>query len=81
MTAMFVSGTGDGLEPALQGGAAFLVDKAYIGMFTTIAFSDLMARIVGGPLISKLLFIGYEGTNRLEGLFRRLRGKLWPLFK
>lgn len=66
-------GLSEGLEPALQGLATSLIDPSWVArMFTTIARYDLLARIVFGPAMASLLFVGHsakgDGIWRLEGL-------------
>lgn len=67
--AVFFTGIGEGLEPTLQGVAAFVVDESYTArMFTVIATLEGTGRLVGGPLMTWLFFAGYEGENKLFGL-------------
>ena len=66
---MAICGIGEGLEPALQGIAAAMVDKAHTAsMFTNIAFVDLTARIIGGPLMYRLLDIKASHSSLSAGL-------------
>lgn len=45
-----------------------MIDKSHTArMFTNVAFLDLTARIIGGPLMDQLLFAGNETTSPLEG--------------
>ncbi len=83
---MAISGTGEGLEPALQGLATSMVDKSHTArMFTNVAFLDLTARIIGGPLMTNLLYIKIkESSFRFEGLsflISAVRSLLLPLFR
>jgi hypothetical protein len=66
--AVFSSGLGEGLEPTLQGVAAFLVDESHTArMFTIIASLESAGRLVGGPLMTWLFFADYDGANKLFG--------------
>lgn len=67
--AIFIWGLGEGLEPGLQGLAMFFVEEGYTArMFAIIARLNLIGEMIGGPLMAKLLLIGYKGRFQLEGL-------------
>lgn len=66
---MAICGLGEGLEPALQGISASMVDKSHTGrMFTNVAFVDLTARILGGPLMYKILEVKSADSHLSAGL-------------
>lgn len=58
-------GLGEGLEPSLQSVASSLVGKDATGrMFAAVAALETFAQMIAGPLMAKLLSVGF-GLNQL----------------
>ena len=67
--ALFICGLSEGEEPALQGLATSLIDRAYHArLFTSVAVLEILAKLVGGPMMGKLFAIGKEGGQGSKGL-------------
>ena len=68
MTAMLGCGLAEGLEPALEGLVASLVDlNDRVLLFSTITTIGSFGSIVGGPLIAALMQIGRSSTEPSAG--------------
>jgi hypothetical protein len=66
---MIIWGLGEGIEPPLQGIASFIVHPDYKArVFTTVARLEGVARLLGGPLMSSLVIIWWDGRVVSEGL-------------
>ena len=56
----------EGEEPALQGLATSLIDQVYHArLFTSVAVVEIIAKLVGGPVMGKLFSIGHEKSSGL----------------
>jgi hypothetical protein len=56
---ILISGMGEGLEPAIQGLAASFISKTYTArMFTIVTAIDMIAQIIGGPMVATLYAVG-----------------------
>lgn len=56
----------EGEEPALQGLATSLIDQAYHArLFTSLAVVEILAKLVGGPMMGKLFSIGRAKSSGL----------------
>lgn len=54
----------EGLEPALQGLATSLIDRAYHArLFTSLAVVEILAKLVGGPMMGRLFSIGHARSS------------------
>ena len=54
----------EGEEPALQGLATSLIDREYHArLFTSVAVVDILAKLVGGPMMGKLFSIGHAKSS------------------
>ena len=54
----------EGEEPALQGLATSLIDRAYHArLFTSVAVVEILAKLVGGPMMGKLFSIGHAKSS------------------
>lgn len=54
----------EGEEPALQGLATSLIDHAYHArLFTSVAVVEILAKLVGGPVMGKLFSIGHGKSS------------------
>lgn len=54
----------EGEEPALQGLATSLIDGAYHArLFTSVAVVDILAKLIGGPVMGKLFSIGHAKSS------------------
>ncbi|MCJ1382411.1 hypothetical protein MMC17_005524 [Xylographa soralifera] len=66
--ANILCGFGEGLEPALQGYAASIIDAAQNAqLFTTIAFVETLARITFAPTMAKLYSEGRDANEIPNG--------------
>ena len=62
LLALFICGLSEGEEPALQGLATSLIDRAYHArLFTSVAVVEIVAKLGGGPMMGKLFSIGRSG--------------------
>ena len=58
LKALFICGLSEGQEPALQGLTTSLIDRAYHArLFTSVAALEILAKLVGGPIMGKLFAI------------------------
>ena len=58
LLALFICGLSEGEEPALQGLATSLIDPSYHArLFTSVAVVEIVAKLVGGPMMGKLFAI------------------------
>ncbi len=56
--ALFICGLSEGEEPALQGLTTSLIDRSYHArLFTSVAVVEIIAKLVGGPMMGKLFSI------------------------
>ncbi len=63
-SALFVCGMSEGEEPALQGLATSLIDHAYHArLFTSVAVVEILAKLVGGPMMGRLFSIGHAKSS------------------
>ena len=63
-SALFICGMSEGEEPALQGLATSLIDRAYHArLFTSVAVVEILAKLVGGPMMGKLFSIGQAKSS------------------
>lgn len=54
----------EGEEPALQGLATSLIDHAYHArLFTSVAVVEILAKLIGGPMMGKLFSIGHAKSS------------------
>ena len=54
----------EGEEPALQGLATSLIDHAYHArLFTSVAVVEILAKLVGGPMMGRLFSIGHAKSS------------------
>ena len=54
----------EGEEPALQGLATSLIDHAYHArLFTSVAVVEILAKLIGGPVMGKLFSIGHARSS------------------
>ena len=54
----------EGEEPALQGLATSVIDHAYHArLFTSVAVVEILAKLIGGPLMSELFSIGHGKSS------------------
>lgn len=59
--ALFICGLSEGEEPALQGLTTSLIDRTYHArLFTSVAVVEIVAKLVGGPMMGKLFSIVQE---------------------
>lgn len=55
---------GEGEEPALQGLATSFIDGAYHArLFTSVAVVEILAKLIGGPVMGKLFSIGHAKSS------------------
>ena len=67
--ALFICGLSEGEEPALQGLATSLIDRAYHArLFTSVAVLEISAKLIGGPMNGKLFSIGKKDGQGSQGL-------------
>lgn len=58
-------GLSEGEEPALQGLTTSLIDRIYHArLFTSVAVVEIVAKLVGGPMMGKLFSIGKNGGGQ-----------------
>ena len=63
-SALFICGMSEGEEPALQGLATSLIDHAYHArLFTSVAVVEILAKLIGGPMMGKLFSIGHAKSS------------------
>ena len=68
-SALFICGLSEGEEPALQGLATSLIDRSYHArLFTSVAVVEIVAKLVGGPMMGKLFSIGRSHGRGSKGL-------------
>ena len=59
LMALFICGLSEGEEPALQGLTTSLIDASYHArLFTSVTVVEIVAKLVGGPMMGKLFSIG-----------------------
>ena len=59
LAALFICGLSEGEEPALQGLATSLIEPSYHArLFTSVTVIEIVAKLVGGPVMGKLFSIG-----------------------
>ena len=64
LVALFICGLGEGEEPALQGLATSLIEPAYHArLFTSVAVVEIVAKLVGGPIMGKLFSISRRNDD------------------
>lgn len=64
LLALFICGMSEGEEPALQGLATSLIDHAYHArLFTSVAVVEILAKLIGGPMMGKLFSIGHAKSS------------------
>ncbi|KAL9130331.1 MAG: hypothetical protein Q9217_001470 [Psora testacea] len=69
LSALFVCGLSEGEEPALQGLTTSLIDRAYHArLFTSLTVVEILAKLVGGPLMGKLFAIGKTDGQGSKGV-------------
>ena len=69
ITALFICGLSEGEEPALQGLTTSMIDRTYHArLFTSLAVVEILAKLVGGPVMGKLFAIGREHGQGSRGL-------------
>lgn len=62
--ALFICGMSEGEEPALQGLATSLIDHVYHArLFTSVAVVEILAKLVGGPMMGRLFSIGHAKSS------------------
>ena len=69
LAGLFVCGLGEGFEPSLKGLATSLVDSSYNArLLTLVAVLEVIARLIGGPLMAWLFSIGRGENYGSEGI-------------
>lgn len=69
MAALFIAGLSEGEEPALQGLATSLIDRSYHArLFTSVTVLEILAKLVGGPVMGRLFAISRANGNGSLGL-------------
>ena len=67
--ALFICGLSEGEEPALQGLTTSLIDRAYHArLFTSVAVLEILAKLIGGPMMGKLFSIGKRDGQGSKGI-------------
>ncbi len=67
--ALFICGLSEGEEPALQGLTTSLIDRTYHArLFTSVAVVEIVAKLVGGPMMGKLFSIGQKDGQGSGGV-------------
>ena len=67
--ALFICGLSEGEEPALQGLATSLIDRTYHArLFTSVAVVEIVAKLVGGPMMGKLFSIAQKHGQGSGGI-------------
>ncbi|KAL9101837.1 MAG: hypothetical protein Q9163_002940, partial [Psora crenata] len=67
--ALFVCGLSEGEEPALQGLTTSLISRAYHArLFTSLTVVEILAKLIGGPMMGKLFAIGKTHGSGSKGL-------------
>ena len=67
--ALFICGLSEGEEPALQGLTTSLIDRAYHArLFTSVAVVEIVAKLVGGPMMGKLFSIAQKHGQGSGGI-------------
>jgi hypothetical protein len=66
---LFICGLSEGEEPALQGLTTSLIDRSYHArLFTSVAVVEILAKLVGGPIMGKLFSISQRHGPGSSGL-------------
>ena len=66
---LFISGLAEGFEPSLKGLATSLVESYHNARLLTLAAAlEVIARLIGGPVMAKLFSIGRDESHGSEGL-------------
>ena len=69
ISALFVCGLSEGEEPALQGLTTSLIDRSYHArLFTSVAVVEILAKLIGGPMMGKLVSIGQRHGKGSAGI-------------
>lgn len=69
LQALFICGLSEGEEPALQGLTTSLIDRAYHArLFTSVAVLEILAKLIGGPMMGKLFSIGKMDGQGSKGI-------------
>lgn len=69
LAGLFICGLGAGFEPSLKGLATSLVDSSSNArLLTLVAVLEVIARLIGGPLMAWLFSIGRGGDHGSEGI-------------
>ena len=67
--ALFICGLSEGEEPALQGLATSLIDRTYHArLFTSVAVVEIVAKLIGGPMMGKLFSIAQKHGQGSGGI-------------
>lgn len=79
LTALFICGLSEGEEPALQGLTTSLIDGAYHArLFTSVTVVEIVAKLIGGPMMGKLFSIGRGKSNGICFSVSAVSGPSFP---
>lgn len=69
LAGLFVDGLGEGFEPSLKGLATSLIESSYNArLLTLVAALEVVAKLIGGPVMARLFSIGRGEDHGSEGI-------------
>ena len=69
LVGLFVFGLGEGFEPSLKGLATSLIESSYNArLLTFITVLEVIAKLIGGPLMARLFSIGRNEDHGSDGV-------------
>ena len=69
LVGLFVFGLGEGFEPSLKGLATYLIESSFNArLLTFITVLEVIAKLIGGPLMARLFSIGRNEDHGSDGV-------------